>query len=165
MYAGSAGRRDESSRAAAMRPTKSFVLVIFAVAAGVVGYLITRSYYNDMPSPTIYAQLSLFVLAIAEGYTASLTKARIDGRQGTRPIDPLVVARLVALAKASSVAGAVAAGAYAGFLGWVAQVNSTTAHQDVRTSAAGIAAGLALVAGGLYLEWAGRVPKVEDEEK
>jgi hypothetical protein len=133
--------------------------------AGVVGYLVTRSYYSDLPSPTIYAQASLFVLAIAEGYTASLTKARIDGRQGTRPINPLVVARLVALAKASSVVGAVAAGAYAGFLGWVVQVNSTTAHQDVRTSAVGVAAGLATIGGALYLEWAGRVPPVEDDEK
>jgi len=148
-----------------MRPTKWYVLIALAVVAGGVGYLITRSYYTDMPSPTIYAQASLFVLAICEGYTASLTKARIDGRQGTRPIDPLVVARLVALAKASSVVGALAVGAYAGFLGWVAQVNSTSAHQDVRTSAVGVAAGLALIAGALYLEWAGRVPKVEDEEK
>jgi hypothetical protein len=139
------------------------VLVALAAVSGAVGYLVTRSYYIDLPSPTIYAQLSLFVLAIAEGYTASLTKARIEGRQGTRPIDPLVVARLVALAKASSIAGAVAAGAYAGFLGWVAQIDSTTAHQDVRTSVAGVAAGLALIAGALYLEWAGRVPKVEDD--
>ncbi|HVU60306.1 MAG TPA: DUF3180 domain-containing protein [Mycobacteriales bacterium] len=148
-----------------MRPTRWYVLVGLGVVAGLVAYLITRSYYTDLPSPTIYAQASLFVLAIAEGYTASLTKARLDRRPGTRAIDPLVVARLVALAKASSVGGAVAAGAYAGFLGWVAQVHSTAAHQDVRTSAVGVAAGLAVIAAALYLEWTGRVPPVEDDEK
>jgi hypothetical protein len=148
-----------------MRPTRWYVLLALGLVAGAVSYLITRSYYTDISSPTIYAQASLFVLAIFEGYTASLTKARIDGRQGTRPIDALVVARLVALAKASSIVGAIAAGGYGGFLGWVAQVNSTSAHRDVKVSAVGVLAGLAMIAGALYLEWAGRVPKVEDDEK
>ncbi|HVW82059.1 MAG TPA: DUF3180 domain-containing protein [Mycobacteriales bacterium] len=148
-----------------MKPTKWYVLVALGVVAGLAAYFLTRAYYTDLPSPSVYAQASLFALAIAEGYTASLTKARLEGRQGTRPIDPLVVARLVALAKASSVAGAIAGGGYAGFLSWVAQVNSTAAHQDTRSSAVGVAAGLALIAGALYLEWAGRVPKTDDDEK
>jgi hypothetical protein len=146
-----------------MRPTRWYFLVGVGIVAGAVGYLVTRASYTDLPSPTLYAQISLFILAIAEGYTASLTKARLEGRQGTRPIDPLVVARLVAFAKASSLVGALAAGAYAGFLGWVAQVTSPDAHSDLRTAAAGIAAGLALIAGALYLEWVGRVPDDEDD--
>ena len=148
-----------------MRPTKWYVLAGLGVVSGAAAYLITRAYYSDLPSPTLYAQMSLFVLAIAEGYSASMTKARLEGRNGTRPIDPLVVARLVALAKASSVVGALAAGAYAGFLGWVAQVTSSAAHADVRTSAVGIAAGLALVAGALYLEWSGRLPEDDEQEE
>ncbi|HEX3705468.1 MAG TPA: DUF3180 domain-containing protein [Mycobacteriales bacterium] len=149
-----------------MRPTRWYVLVAVGIAAGAVGYLITRASYSDLPSPTLYAQISLFVLAIAEAYTASITKARLDGRPGTRAIDPLVVARLVALAKASSIVGALAVGAYAGFLGWVGQLTSTTAHSDIRTAAAGIAAGFALVAGALYLEWVGRVPDepIDDDQ-
>lgn len=146
-----------------MRPTRWYVLVIMGVLAGAVAYLITRSSYNDLPSPTLYAQISLILLAIAEGYTAALTKARLEGRRGTRPIEPMVVAKLVALAKASSIVGALAGGGYAGFLGWVAQIDSPTAHDDVRTAVVGIAAGLALVAGALALEWVGRVPKEDDE--
>ena len=147
-----------------MRPTRWYALVAVGIGAGAVGYLITRASYADLPSPTLYAQISLFVLAIAEGYTATMTKARLEGRPGTRPIDPLVVARLVALAKASSIVGALAAGAYAGFLGWVGQLTSTTASSDVRTAVAGMAAGLALVAGALYLEWVGRVPEDPNDD-
>lgn len=147
-----------------MRPTRWYVLVATAAVAGAAAYLVTRAKYADLPSPTLYAQASLFVLALAEGYTASLTRARLEGRPGTRPIDPLVVARLVALAKASSLAGALAAGGYAGFLGWVAQVTSPTAQRDVATSAVGAAGGLALVAAALFLEWVGRVPEPPDQE-
>jgi hypothetical protein len=146
-----------------VRPTRWYFLVIIGVFAGGAAYLITRSRYGDLPSPSLYAQISLVVLAVAEGYTAAITKARLEGRQGTRPIEPIVVARFVALAKASSIVGALASGAYAGFLGWVAQIDSPKAHDDVRTAVVGIAAGLALVAGALTLEWVGRVPKQDDE--
>lgn len=147
-----------------MRPTRWYFLVIIGVVAGGAAYLITRSSYNDLPSPTLYAQISLVVLAIAEGYTAAMTRARLEGRPGTRPIEPIVVARLVALAKASSIVGALAAGAYAGFLGWVAQIDSPTAHNDVRTAVVGVAAGVALVIAALALEWVGRVPKDDEAE-
>ncbi|MGN6474181.1 MAG: DUF3180 domain-containing protein [Mycobacteriales bacterium] len=147
-----------------MRPTRWYFLVIVGIVAGGAAYLVTRSNYNDLPSPTLYAQISLVVLAIAEGYTAAMTRARLDGRPGTRPIEPIVVARLVALAKASSIVGALAAGAYAGFLGWVAQIDSPTAHNDVRTAVVGVVAGVALVAAALALEWVGRVPKDAESE-
>lgn len=146
-----------------MRPTRWYVLVILGLIAGGASYLITRSNYSDLPSPTLYAQISLLGLAIAEGYTASVTRARLAGRHGTRPIDPIAVARLVALAKASSIVGALAAGAYLGFLSWIARIDSPTAHTDVRTAAVGIAAGLALVGGALALEWVGRIPDDEND--
>ena len=77
---------------------------------------------TDLPTPTIYALLWLAVLAIAEFYLAAVTRARLAGRPGTRPVDPLVVARFVALAKASSIVGSLAAGGYAGYLLWVVRI-------------------------------------------
>jgi len=147
-----------------MRPTRWHVLVILAIVAGGAAYLVTRASYSDLPSPTLYAQISLFAFAIAEGYTASITRSRLAGRPGTRPIEPILVARLVALAKASSIVGALVSGAYAGFLGWVVQIDTPTAHTDVRTAAVGIAAGVALIAGALALEWVGRIPDDDDDE-
>lgn len=146
-----------------MKPTRWYVLVLVGVLAAGLGYLITRSTYTDLPSPTLYAQISLFAVAIAEGYTAGVTKARLEGRQGTRPVNPIFVARLVALAKASSLVGVLAAGAYAGFLGYVVQIDSTVAHRDVRTAAVGVIAGLALMGAALYLEWIGRVKAHDDD--
>ena len=58
----------------------------------------------------------LVVLAAAEGYTAVTTSARLAGRPGTQPIHPITVARIAALAKATSPVAAVFAGCYAGFL-------------------------------------------------
>lgn len=148
-----------------MRPTRWYVLLVVGAIAGAVAYLITKSRYNDLPSPKGYSLLWIVVLAAAEGYTAVLTRARLAGRAGTRPIDPLVVARLVALAKASSIVGAAAAGAYAGFLGWVAQVSSPAASNDTLTASFGIGVSLALTAAALLLEWVCRVPKGADDDR
>lgn len=147
-----------------MRPTRWYILAIIGMLAGAAAYLITKSNYDGLPSPHVYSALWLAILAVAEGYVAFFTRARLAGRSGTRPIDPLAVARLAALAKASSVVGAAATGVYAGFLGWVAQVNSTTATSDTRVAIVGIAAGLLLTAAALFLEWICRVPKDEDDD-
>ncbi len=147
-----------------MKPTKWYILLLLGLVAGAVAYLVTRSNYNSLPSPHVYSALWLVILAAAEGYIASFTRARLAGRSGTRPIDPLVVARLAALAKASSVVGAAAAGVYAGFLGWVARVTSTTATSDTKVAIVGVLASLALTAAALFLEWVCRVPKSDDDE-
>jgi uncharacterized membrane protein YbhN (UPF0104 family) len=146
-----------------MRPTRWWVLVLLAVVAGAVAYAVTRSSYDDLPRPTVLALLWLAILAIAECYVAVLTRARLAGRAGTKPIQPLVVARFVALAKASSVVGALAAGGYAGFLIWVARLQSPAAHADTRTSIVGVVFAVALTAAALFLEFVCRVPKADDD--
>jgi len=147
-----------------VRPTRWYVLIVVGVVAGALAYVFTRSQYNDLPSLKAYSLLWLVVLAAGEAYTALLTRARLARRAGTRPIDPLVVARLVALAKASSIVGVAAAGGYAGFLGWVAQVSSSTANDDTVTASLGIGVSLALTGAALLLEWVCRVPKREDDD-
>ncbi len=147
-----------------MRPTRLSLLFGLTVLAGIASYLLTDRYYNDVASPPIYAPLWLLLLAVAESYTASLTRARMSGRSGTRPIDPLVVARLAALAKASSPIGALAFGGYTGFLVFVARTESQSAHADTRTAALGMACSLALVGAALVLERVCRVKPPPDGE-
>jgi hypothetical protein len=77
-------------------------------------------------------------------------------------VNPIVVARLAALAKASSPVGSLALGAYGGFLGHVAQASSPQAHTDTRTAALGIGCSLGLVAGALLLERACRARRPRD---
>jgi hypothetical protein len=146
-----------------MRPTRITVLLALAVVAGGVAYLMTRAYYAELESPPRYAPLWLMLLAVAEGYTALLTRARLAGRHGTRPPNPLVIARLAVLAKASSPVGALATGAYTGFLVYVARENSEVARSDTRTAALGIACSLALVAAALLLERVCRVKTPPDD--
>ena len=147
-----------------MTPTRPWVLVALAVIAGVVGYLLTSNYYADVgSSPPHLAPALILLIAFAEAYTASMTRARLTGRTGTRPINPLVVARLAALAKASSPVGALGFGAYAGFLGYVARLSTPVANADTRTAAFGTACSLGLVAAGLLLERACRAPRPPDD--
>jgi hypothetical protein len=147
-----------------MRPTRRRDLVLAVLLAGVIAYVVTRHSYADLPSPTLYSLLWVALLAIAELYIALVTRSRLAGHHGTRPINPLVVARTAALAKATSVVGALAMGAYAGFFGWVIQLESTTATRDTRTAGIGIGLSVLLVAAASFLEHVCRVPHDPDDE-
>jgi 4-amino-4-deoxy-L-arabinose transferase-like glycosyltransferase len=148
-----------------MRPTRWQLLVAVALVIGGVAYLVTRTWYDELPVPNIVALLWLALLAIAECYLAVMTRARLAGRSGTKPINPLVVARFVALAKASSFVGSLAVGGYAGFLGWVARLDTPSANRDTTTSALGVALAVLLVAAALFLERVCRVPDRDDDEE
>lgn len=147
-----------------MKPTSIWVLVALALVAGGVAYVVTFHFYSDVPSPPTLAPLSLLLIALAEAYVASTTRARMTGRPGTRPIDPIFVAKLAALAKSSSPVGALALGAYTGFLIDVTQRSgSTAASNDTRTAALGVGCSLGLVVGALLLERVCRAKPPEDE--
>lgn len=134
-----------------------WLLAVLTVVAAGVGYAFTRSFYGDVQSPPHLAPLWVLLLALAEAYTAGLTRARLAGRPGTKPINPLVVARLAALAKASSTVGALVLGGYAGFLVYVARATGPQPHADTRTAALGIGCSIGLVAAALALERVCRV--------
>jgi hypothetical protein len=111
----------------------------------------------------VFAPIWLLLLALAETYTAQLTRGRLTGRPGTKPINPIVVARLAALAKATSPVGALAIGAYAGFLGKVAATTGPTAHDDTRTAIVGVVCSVALTGAALLLERVCRAKPPPDE--
>jgi uncharacterized membrane protein YbhN (UPF0104 family) len=145
-----------------MRPTRWSVLLIVAVGAAAVAYAVTRSSYDTLPQPGVAATAWAAVLAIAELYLALSTRARLAGRPGTRPIDPLLVARFVALAKASSIVGALAFGGYAGYLVWVAKLDSPTGQHDTAVAAVAVAMAVLLVAAALFLEHVCRIRTPKD---
>ena len=147
-----------------MKPTRHSVLVAIALVAGAVAYVVTRAAYDTIPRPRVVALFWLALLVIAETYIAVVTRARLSGRPGTKPINPLVVARYVALAKASSIVGALFAGGYAGFLAWVARLDSPAASDDTTVAAFGVGLSLLFVAAALFLENVCRVPKRDDDE-
>ncbi|MHB8341475.1 MAG: DUF3180 domain-containing protein [Mycobacteriales bacterium] len=148
-----------------MRPTRARELLFAAVLAGVLATLAFRSVYPALPVLPLSAPVSLGLVALAEGYTAVITRARLRGRPGTRAIAALVVARLAALAKASSLAGALVAGAWAGLLAVLAPRLTTVvaSRHDAIVAAAGLVVALLLVGAALALEQACRVPGGGDQ--
>ena len=80
-------------------------------------------------------------------------------RRGPKPIDPLFVSRMVALAKASSVAAAIIAGFAAGFDFYLAgSLSASTPRQDALTAVFTFVAAILLACAALYLEYCCRVP-------
>lgn len=142
-----------------MKPTRLLELLAVFVVTAIGCALIAASSYDRLPRFQLSAPIGVLLVAAFAGYTAVTTRARLDGRPGTKPIVPLLVARYAALAKASSLGGAVAGGAWAGIAGYAAtqRDNFRYAEQDALLGALGVVAALALVVAALRLERACRV--------
>ena len=142
-----------------MRPTSVSALVVAGLAAAAVGWLVLTYSYSALPELPWSPVIVLFVLAIAEALLAQNTSARIHHKPGAPPVDPLAVARYVALAKASSLVGALSAGFSAGLLSWLALEPTDAARADLPTAVGGLIAALALIGAALWLERACRIPQ------
>lgn len=148
-----------------MRPTSIFGLVALAVLVGAVSWVLTGVVYNSLPPLPAYAPVTLGVLAIAEAYWAWAIRSRVQrrGSPRTRPMAALWVARSLALAKASALVGALAFGAYAGFLVYVGErIHAPEHSHDALVAGVGVATALMLSAAALLLERACRVPPRDD---
>jgi hypothetical protein len=145
-----------------MRPTSISVLVVAGLVAAAAGWLLLSFLYSSWPPPPWLPVIVLAVLAIAEGYLAQNTAARVQRRPGMPRVEPLAVARYAVLAKASSLAGAVYAGYSAGLLTFFLLEPTRFARDAVPASAGGVLASLALVAAALWLERSCRVPDQPD---
>jgi len=131
-----------------------------ALVAALISWLVIRQVYGDLPPFPAYVPLSLAVLAAAEFMLGWQLRSRIGRRPGTAPVQPLVAARAVALAKASSLVGAAAAGFWAGLLLYaIPNVDFLAAAAgDSRTGVIGVICAVALAAAGLWLEYSCRAP-------
>lgn len=147
-----------------MRPTSISVLVVAGLAAAAVGWLLLSFSYSRLPDLPWSPVIVLVVLAIAEGMLAQNTAARIQRQPGTLPVDPLAVARYVALAKASSLVGAISAGFSAGLLSWLAMEPTQAARADLPAAVGGLAGALALIGAALWLERSCRIPERPDSK-
>ena len=145
-----------------LRPTSVSVLIVAALAAAAVGWLLLSFSYSLLPELPWSPVLVLAVLAVAEGLLAPNTSARIQRKPGAPRVDPLAVARYVALAKASALVGALSAGFSAGLLAWLVLEPTKAARDDRPTSIGGLVAAVLLVGAALWLERACRVPPDPD---
>ncbi len=108
----------------------------------------------------------MLVLAITETLIGRNLRAKIQGRRGGKPLAPIAVARMAALAKASSLGGAASGGFAAGFLAYTAgSLEKVVPREDAINAAATLGAAAVLVAAALYLEHCCRAPTPPDEEE
>jgi hypothetical protein len=148
-----------------MRPTRVSTLVIVAVVFAVADWLVLRSVYQRLPPLPWTGVPALLVAAIAEAWTGRDLRARISGRRGLKPAAPLFVSRMVALAKASSLAAAIIAGLAAGFDIYLSgMLTAAVPRQDALTAAVTFVAAIVLACAALYLEYCCRVPNAPDDD-
>ncbi|MGN9813336.1 DUF3180 domain-containing protein [Micromonospora sp. BQ11] len=149
-----------------MGPTRASTLVVAGLAAAAVAWLlISVLYYDYLPDLPWLPVVILAALAVLEAYAAVNTRGRIERKPGRDPVNPLLVARFVVLAKASSLAAAIFAGFYGGLAAWLFLESTEAAVDDRPTALGGMLAALALVAAALWLERSCRVPERPDDER
>ncbi|GLW10274.1 hypothetical protein Misp01_54020 [Microtetraspora sp. NBRC 13810] len=147
-----------------MKTTRPLVLVALIVGFAVLTWVLLRSFYSDLPSLPWTAIPTVLLLAVGEGYSGWMTRARIERRDDTKPVEPLAVARLAALAKASSHAGAVFGGIFAGFVLYVSdRLDQATPQQDFFVAGGSLLACVVLICAALYLEYCCRIPKGDED--
>jgi hypothetical protein len=154
-----------------MRPTRLSTLLVVALACAVVMWLVLRSAYQSLPPLPWTGTPALLAVAAVEAGAGRDLRRRIAPRgsggtappgqrqPGAKPANPLLVSRMLVLAKASSLAAAVVAGLTLGFVGYLANMTSSpTPRHDIITAGETCAAAIILVAAALYLEYCCRVP-------
>jgi hypothetical protein len=146
-----------------VKPTRPRDLFAVGLVVAVLANLVIRLSYGTLPPIPLLAGATFGVLGIAEALAGNALRARIRRRPGTEPVQPLVAARAVMVAKASALAGAIMAGVWAGLLVHVLPQAGeiTAASADSLSGAIAFACALGLVAGGLWLEHCCRAPDDE----
>jgi hypothetical protein len=149
-----------------MRPSRSSILLALALGVGVLSWLVVRAHYSSLPALPVVGPVTLVGLAGFELMYAFSVRSRLRN-PGTRPLEPLFVAKLAVLAKASSHAAAIVAGMYGGFLAYtLAHLGGDKINADSRASGLSVVASLALMGAALFLEYSCRVPRPPaDSEK
>jgi Protein of unknown function (DUF3180) len=148
-----------------MTPTRPWTLLVVAAVCALVAWLIVRSTFSSLPTLPWTAAPAMLLLAAAETVSGRNLRARIRGRRGGKPLAPIAVVRMAALAKASSVGGAAFGGLAAGFFIYTLGLLSVTVPRDDAINAGTtVAAAAILVAAALYLERSCRAPSRDGDD-
>ncbi|MDA3624788.1 DUF3180 domain-containing protein [Saccharopolyspora sp. WRP15-2] len=145
--------------------TKPGQLIANGVAAAVVIFLLTRITYGDLPRLPQLAGATLLLIALVDLVLALVMRPRVKRRPGTEPLDGPTAARAVALAKASSMAGAIMAGVWIGLGAYLLPIVGIVeaAQGDMVAAVIGLVSAAALIAAGLWLEHCLRNPDEPEE--
>jgi|HubBroStandDraft_6_1064221.scaffolds.fasta_scaffold811501_2 hypothetical protein len=148
-----------------MQPTKPWSLLIVAAVGAVVAWLVVSSTFPTMAPLPWTAVPALGLLALGEFLLARNLGPRLHGRPGAKPIQPMAVPRVVALAKASSLAAALFAGGAIGVgIYTLASLGKPVPRHDALVALFTALAAIALAAAALYLERVCRAPEPPEDD-
>jgi len=148
-------------------------LLVVAIVAVVLGYLLVRLSYQRIPPLPRFAGVAAALLGIGEAIAGYGIRSRIRPRSGyqqreqagaggpaRKPVPPLTAARAVMAAKATSLAGAAVAGLWIGLLLYVLPSWSevAAAQSDGITAIIGLVGAAIMTGGALFLEYCCRAP-------
>jgi len=139
-------------------------LVLAGLVAAALVYLLVRTLYGQMPPLPTFAGVTLLVLAVVEGGFGFALRSRI--RDPKRTVQALTAARAVALAKASSILGAIMSGTWLAILAYVLprRAEIKAAADDLPSTIVGVICSAILIGAALYLEWCCRTPRDQDNQ-
>ena len=143
-----------------MRRTRWADLLAPFVVIGVTVYVLLRFSYTDLLQLDYLVPVPIAALAVAELVAARRVRAAVRHDPNAKPMAAIVIARCVALGKASSLVGAAVAGAALGLIGRLlpdVRVVKVAAN-DARVGTLLFVASAFLVICGLLLERAGVDP-------
>jgi hypothetical protein len=145
-----------------MRPTRVSTLAVIAVVTAALAWGLLKAVYNSLPPLPWTGVPALLVVAVFEAGAGRDLRRRIVGRT-PKPADPLVVSRMLALARATALAAAVVAGLALGFIVYLSGMLSDPIpkHDTINVAFTGGAA-LIMAGAALYLEFCCRVPGSSD---
>ena len=148
-----------------MHFTRARDLASAGLVAAVIGYLLVRSTYSQLPPLPALAGMPLLGLAAVEAVFGFSLRGRIRRPQVGRPLQPLTAARAVALAKASSLLGAIMLGVWLSVLGYLLPRRGEllAAANDLPSAIVGAACSLVLIGAALWLELCCRTPRDQDD--
>ncbi|MFC6879709.1 MULTISPECIES: DUF3180 domain-containing protein [Actinomadura] len=148
-----------------MKATRPLFLLALVVVVAAITWAVLRTAYVSLPPLPWTAVPTLLLLALGEGVTGVNVLRRIRRKPNTRPVEPLVVARMAALGKATALSATVLAGLFGGFaLSLADSLDKPTPRQDFFVSGGTFLAAVVLTGAAFFLEYACRVPKDPDEE-
>jgi hypothetical protein len=145
-------------------------LLVVAVVAAALAYLVVRLNYQRMPPLPRFAGLAAALVGIGEAVVGFGLRSRIRPRERAntggatrKPVAPLTAARAVMAAKATSLAGAAVVGLWAGLLLYVLPSWSVlaAARADSITGIIGLVGAVIMVGGALFLEHCCRAPGMD----
>lgn len=150
----------KDDRGPGLRRTHWTELLVPAVIIAVTVYVLLRFSYDSFPQLQFVVPVPLAALAVAELVAARRVRAAVRHDPDAKAMAAIVIARCVALGKASSLVGSGVVGASVGLLVRllpdVASVDA--AAHDAKVGVLVLAASGLLVAAGLLLERAGVDP-------